>query len=290
MDLMIATGYVHDRIKTALQPLLVASLFLTLGPIFSVSAHATWSIVAVDPETGEVGLGAATCSLGVHFIADAVPGTGVVVAQAATSFKGRNQARDWMKEGIGANEILNRLSDPTFYDGWFDPDFDDLQYGVATLSDGSQVGFTGGDNLIPWFGGTTGATYSVQGNILRGKNVVIATASAFEKREDGNCRLTIGERLLRALEAGRDAGGDKRCPAGRPAHSAILLIARMLENDGEGSATMVRHVTPKEISLARGIYHSLFPYHPDENAEEPVTHLRRKYEASGGRRCQAKAI
>jgi uncharacterized Ntn-hydrolase superfamily protein len=90
-----------------------------LGLLSAISfhAHATWSIVAVDPETREVGLAAATCNPGIQFIAAAVPGAGVVVAQAETSFKGRDQADDWMAEGIGAEIILHRLSNPAFYSG-----------------------------------------------------------------------------------------------------------------------------------------------------------------------------
>ena len=74
--------------------------------------EAAWSIVTVDPVTAEVGLAGATCNLGIHFTAAASPGVGVVSAIAETSFKGRNQAFEWMEAGIDAEEILKRLSDP----------------------------------------------------------------------------------------------------------------------------------------------------------------------------------
>ncbi len=123
---------------------------------------------------------------------------------------------------------------------------------------------------------------------MGGENVITAAASAFEERENGTCQLTIGERLLRALEAGRDAGGDTRCPAEEPAHSAILLIVSTPKYDGKGPANTLRIVTPTEIGFARGIYHAFIPYEPDENTKEPAKHLREKYEAAGGRHCQLK--
>ncbi len=52
----------------------------------------TWSIVAVDPETREVGVGAATCTVGVEMVRGIVPGVGVVSAQASTNLYSRNQA------------------------------------------------------------------------------------------------------------------------------------------------------------------------------------------------------
>jgi uncharacterized Ntn-hydrolase superfamily protein len=176
---------------------IAANFVLFFALSISFHAHATWSIVAVDPETHEVGLAAASCNPGIQFIAAVAPGAGVVVAQAETSFKGRDQAGDWMAEGVGAEKVLQRLSNPAFYSGWFNAKFPDLQYGVATLTEGSQAGYTGGDNLIPWFGGKSGAAYSVQGNTLRGEDVIADAARAFEKRVKGPCRLTLAERLLR---------------------------------------------------------------------------------------------
>lgn len=248
-------------------------------------AGATWSIVAVDPETRQVGLVAATCNSAIQFIAEAAPGAGVVAAQAETSFKGRDKARDWMTEGAGADEVLKRLSDPALYDGWFGSKFPDLQYGVATLGGANgkpAAGFVGGDNLVSWSGGKAGETWSVQGNTLRGETTIAAAAAAFEIEADDTCRFTLAERLLRALEAGRDAGGDKRCPVGAPAQSAILLLAK--SDDGENPAFHL--VAPRKISLARATWRMLMGREPGPDAREPVAHLREKYVKAGGGSCR----
>lgn len=254
------------------------SVVLVLGLTLWTPANATWSIVAVDPETGEVGLAAATCNSGVQFIAAVTPGAGIVAAQAATSFKGRDAALEWMEEGVPADEILTRLGNPDFYDGWFDTGSPDLQYGVATLTNGPQAGHVGGDAIWSWSGGIAGTNYSVQGNTLRGEEVVNAAAAAFEFHDENMCQPTLGERLLRALEAGRDAGGDNRCPLEWPAYSAILIVAD-LESE-------LRLVAPKEIGMLRALYYQISPYSPDEDSIEPVKHLRQKYDAAGGKRCQ----
>lgn len=249
-------------------------------------ANATWSIVAVDPETREVGLVAATCNSAIQFIAEVVPGAGVVAAQAETSFKGRDRARDWMTEGVGAEEVLKRLNDPALYDGWFGSKFPDLQYGVATLDTAANekpaAGFVGGDNLVPWSGGKAGETWSVQGNTLRGKATISAAAAAFEIEENDTCRFTLGERLLRALEAGRDAGGDKRCPVATPAQSAILLLAK--PEDGKDPSFHL--VAPRKISLARATWRMVMGWEPDPDAKEPVAHLREKFVKAGGQTCR----
>lgn len=259
---------------------------IALSTLLTVQASATWSIVAIDTETGEVGMAAATCNSSIQFIAGAVPGKGVVAAQAETSFKGRDAALAWIDEGMAADEVLRRLSDPDFYSMFYNKKFPELQYGVATLGVAPSAGFIGGDTLVPWSGGiaedTEHAAWTVQGNTLRGPEVITAAAAAMEPRMENACRLTLAERLLRALEAGRDAGGDKRCTTDKPAQSAILLIARLTD----AGDTETRLVAPRSISFARSIWHFLFGYEPEPGAMEPVAQLRQKWANADGQSCR----
>ena len=82
-------------------------------------------------------------------------------------------------------------------------------------ADGWPATFTG-RKCNAWAGGRTGKNYTVQGNILTGREVVDAMAEAFEKAEG-----ELGARLITALEAGQAAGGDRR---GR--QSAALFVVR----------------------------------------------------------------
>ena len=267
---------------------LIATICLLLGLAHSHYADATWSIVAVDPETGEVGLAAATCNPGIQFIASVVPGYGVIAAQAETSFRGRDLATELIAKGESAEQILGQLESSTMYEGWFTAKFPTLQYGVATLAPAPKAGHIGGNEILPWFGGMASDTYSVQGNTLRGENVIAAAAHAFEVQEDDNCQLTLGERLLRALEAGRDAGGDKRCPLEKPALSAILMVGPPVVQDtpSEVAAETLKIVTPNEISLLRAASYLVLPYEPPKGYVDPVLLLREKFDATGRAACQ----
>lgn len=248
-------------------------------------AGATWSVVAVDPETGEVGLAAASCSVGVQHIAALVPDRGAIVSQAASSRTGREKARELVGQGRGAPDVLTAIQDPDLYSGWFTIGFRWLQYGVATLDGGSgrtaEAGYVTGKDNEPWAGGAASETFSVQGNTLRGPAVVENAAQAFRGTDREACPAPLAERLLRALEAGRDAGGDKRCPADAPALAAVMMVAK----PGDSADAPVWHeVAPQPFSLAQSAWHMVIPYSPDPDRPEPVAELRARYEASSFRR------
>ncbi len=69
-----------------------------------------------------------------------------------------------------------------------------------------RVGQHTGERCVPWAGHIAGDDVSVAGNMLAGPQVVAATLDAY-RRSEGR---PFGDRLIRALEAGQDAGGDKR--------------------------------------------------------------------------------
>ncbi len=257
--------------------LLAASVFFMGVP----AAHATWSIVAVDPHTGEVGLAAASCSIGVPHIAALVPGKGAIVSQAATSFTGREKARELVMQGVDATRVLAVLEDPELYAGWLTIGFPYLQYGVATLAAGEDspvaTGFVTGGSNPDWSGGVAGDTYSAQGNTLRNAAVIGDTAEAFEQAtQNASCPMPLAERLLVALEAGRDAGGDVRCPVEAPALAAVLMVARPGDDP---DAPTINEVAPRRFSIARTAVHLVVPYYPDPDKPEPVAELRARYDA-----------
>lgn len=81
---------------------------------------------------------------------------------------------------------------------------------------GNSVTFSG-DDCVDWFGHLEGDQYTVAGNMLEGQHVIEAVADTYED----SCDLPMEERLLAALQAGEDAGGDKR---GETAQSAALKV------------------------------------------------------------------
>ena len=114
-----------------------------------------------------------------------------------------------MAEGKTADAALERVIRE-------DPGREVRQLGMVDARGGSAT-FSGRD-CTDWFGGMNGPGFAAQGNMLIRGETVSAMAQAFESGHD----LDLGERLMRALEAGQAAGGDKR---GRQC-SALLVVDR----------------------------------------------------------------
>jgi uncharacterized Ntn-hydrolase superfamily protein len=180
----------------------------------------TYSIVAADTERLEVG-GAGTSCLGgqdVYVIYDAVPGRGVVHAQAYYNLAGRARAAELLATSVPPADIIAEITAPSF-----DPKADIRQYGVVDLL-GRAAAYTG-TGTTPFAAdrqGRSGAfAYSVQGNLLTSERVLSQASAAFEA---SGCDLA--ERLMNALEAGAEGGeGDNRCtPSGIPSDSAFLQV------------------------------------------------------------------
>ena len=120
---------------------------------------------------------------------------------------------DLMAEGRTAEETLEALTSA-------DEGRDHRQLGVVDAR-GRAATYTGSE-CFDWAGGVTGEYYAAQGNILVGRETVDAMAKAYEGTEGD-----LAARLLAALDAGQEAGGDSR---GR--QSAALLVVR--EGGGYG--------------------------------------------------------
>jgi uncharacterized Ntn-hydrolase superfamily protein len=169
---------------------------------------ATFSIVAVDPATGDLGV-AVTSKF--PAVGNGVPwaraGVGAVATQAAANLSFGEDGLALMAGGMTANAALAKVLAA-------DAQREERQVGMVDAK-GHAATFTG-KNCFPWAGGKTGKNYAAQGNILVGAATVEAMASAFEKATG-----ELPDRLVAALEAGQAAGGDKR---GR--ESAALLVVR----------------------------------------------------------------
>lgn len=182
-------------------------LLLLLG-----TAHATWSLVAVAPETQEVGAAGATCGPMVWYIAGLAPGRGAVAAQYATWLKARREATDLLEQGEAPEAVLAAVLD-------MDDEPAIRQYAVVSL-DAPPATWTGAEVEEPALI-VSGETWSVQGNTLASDDVVTRAAAAFEATEGE----PLADRLLAGLEAGAAAGGDSRCEPEDAAKSAFLYVA-----------------------------------------------------------------
>ncbi len=160
----------------------------------------TFSIAAIDPRTGEVGVAVTTR---VPCVGNGVPwvrkGVGAVATQASTRTEYGNELLDALAKGDAPDVALKRLLAT-------DSGFQSRQVGVISI-DGRSAQHTGtGPNA--WAGHRAGKNYVTQGNILVGPQVLEAVAKSFEASEGTPHHLA--DRLINAIEAGFVLGGDKR--------------------------------------------------------------------------------
>lgn len=178
----------------------------------TTQASATWSIIAVDRETGEIGIAGASCTFDVSGIASLVPGKGAVVVQAASNYFARMQGVELMEEDATLNDILQSMKQKKFTPSR-------QQYGVISLLENTLPLIESGNEIKGHKGARTAKDFSVFGNILTGQNVLDDAFKTFNSMRD----KPFATRLMRALNAGANAGGDKRCGKQR-ARSAFITI------------------------------------------------------------------
>lgn len=194
--------------------LLLATLSLSLS--LSSFAQDTFSIVAVDPATGEIGSAGASCIANCKIISLIVPEIGVVHIQAQFVQGNKQNALSFM-DGVNTPQQVLRLL--TQYDNGGDSTI--RQYGIAMLKDGQALaaGYTG-DSCMDYKNHIVGPNYSIQGNILLGQQVLDSMQARF-LREPG----PLHYKLMAALQGANIPGADSRCLGdNKPAISAFIRL------------------------------------------------------------------
>lgn len=189
----------------------ISLLFLFLI-FFSTHCYATWSIIAIDRKTGEIGIVGASCTFDVSGIASIVPGKGAIVVQAGSSYFAQMKGVELMNNDVALNEILKAMKNEKF-----NPERQ--QYGLISLDSKSKPLVYSGAQINDWNGAQLGNDFAVMGNILPGSQVVSKAYKAFNENRD----KSLSERLMLALKAGEEAGGDKRCET-QYARSAFIMV------------------------------------------------------------------
>jgi uncharacterized Ntn-hydrolase superfamily protein len=271
---------------------------LILAAVFVLAAHstafATWSVIALDARTGQVIIASATCVRqagfpqrkpnGARDLMDVqaviVPGVGVAACQAGVDNTRENQMLVYneLKKGTPPEQIIEMLKK--------DPNIERRQFGILAMPRGETItarnnraGFNGSGNSRSslYFGGQVGPDifYQVQGNTLLGDQVMHMAALAFTRATG-----TLADRVMAAMEAADQYGGDHRCNCGndplthvpcdaKTAHVAYIAIA------DKGDATGVTHNDGKYFAY-------LSVSDDDTKAGEsgnPVKTLRLRYDA-----------
>lgn len=167
----------------------------------------TWSIVARDPESGAFGVAVATKFFAVGALCPyAQSGVGALATQALVNPTFGPRGLRLLTDGRSAAVVVETLIAA-------DDGRETRQLHVLDAS-GGLAAHTG-KNCVDWCGHLSGDGFSVAGNMLAGPRVIEATAAAYRAAAG----KSFAERLIRALDAGQAAGGDKRGQ-----QSAALLI------------------------------------------------------------------
>jgi uncharacterized Ntn-hydrolase superfamily protein len=196
----------------------------------------TWSIVARD-SSGAFGVAIASRFFAVGALCPYLrSGVGAVSTQALVNPLLGPRVLDLLAEGIQPAPAIARVVG--------DDDGRDHRQLHAIDAAGRIAAHTG-TACIDWRGHTSGADYSIAGNMLAGPQVLAETARAYEE----GSALPFAERLLAALDAGDAAGGDKR---------------------GRQSAALLIHTTEDYPALDLRV----------DDHEQPFRELRRLYEKS----------
>ena len=187
--------------------LLILFMFAVAAAVAQV---ATFSIVAYDAVNGDWGVTVASRYFSVGSVVPwAEAGVGAVATQANVNVGYGPRALELLRQGRAAREVLDQLLAEDKFEGK-----DGRQ--VAIIDGKGNIAAYTGPNAPTWAGDRQGKTWSAQGNILVGPQVVEAMGLAFEETHG-----ELAERLFAALKAGDAAGGDAR---GK--QSASMLVVR----------------------------------------------------------------
>jgi uncharacterized Ntn-hydrolase superfamily protein len=208
----------------------------------------TFSIAAIDPRTGEVGVAVTTR---VPCVGNGVPwvraGVGAVATQANTRTEYGQILLDALAKGDEPARALDRALAA-------DSQATSRQIGVIAAN-GKSAQYTGKTNSA-WAGNRAGRNYVTQGNLLVGPEVLEAVAASFEASE-GTPRH-LADRLIDAIAAGNAKGGDAR--KGRTQSAAVVVAdarpGRSRRADGVTANINVCE-NPEPVAELRRIYNTI---------------------------------
>ena len=212
---------------------LIAIILLIFGT-FITSAQDTFSIVAVDSVTGEVGSAGASCvdmnnfpGYQDDFLGELFPNVGAINTQAWYNSTNQANARDRMNLGETPPQIIQWLVDN---DVSGQPQL--RQYGIVAMVDGSpESAAHTGSSTNDYKNHVLGANYSIQGNILLGQEVLDSMESQFLSAPgDLACKL------MAALQGAKMVGADTRCTSnGTSSLFAFVKVAQPTDLFGNPS-------------------------------------------------------
>ncbi|MFW9948912.1 MAG: DUF1028 domain-containing protein [Candidatus Thorarchaeota archaeon] len=203
----------------------------------------TYSIVARDDKTGEMGVGVQSHWFSVGSVVSwGKAGIGVVATQAMVNISYGPRGLDLLEKGETPDRVINLLLE--------DDDGRDLRQVAILNSQGLIANYTG-KKCIKHAGHLKGKNYSVQANMMLNDTVWSAMAKSYEL----NKNLPLAERILKTLYAAEQEGGDIR---GKQSATILIVAGKPTENRWEDPILDLRvedHKEPlKELSRLLQVY------------------------------------
>ena len=214
-------------------------LLFTLVLSFHIKSQDTFSIVAMDSITGEVGSAGASCvdltnfpGLPDHFLGELFPNQGAINSQAWYLQANQINARNRMNAGDTPSEIIDWLVNNDVNN---QPQL--RQYGIVAMVNGvPETAAHTGSSTDDYKNHITGPNYSIQGNILLGQHVLDSMESRFLNAEgDLACKL------MAAMQGANIVGADSRC-ASNGTSSLFAFIKVSQPGDSFGNPSFVQSV------------------------------------------------
>ena len=224
----------------------ISTLLFILAPAMIFGQH-TFSIVAIDSITKEVGSAGATCgdalmwpgTPGAVLISDIIPGLGAIHTQSYWNEQNQDHAHEKLVEGYTAEEIINWL---IYNDAEDNPSV--RQYGAITLINESikSSAFTG-ENCFDYKNHILGENYAIQGNILLGQSILDSMESRFL-----NTPGSLSDKLMASLQGAKVIGADTRCYDDQVSSlSAFLRVANSDDSPNDLYIDIIVEATPDFI-------------------------------------------
>lgn len=191
----------------------------------------TYSIVARDKETGELGVAVQSHWFSVgSAVTWARAGVGAVATQAMAEISYGPLGLELMSSGKSANEAIEALLKA-------DPKSETRQ--VAFVDSKGNVSVHTGKKCIPYAGHVKGDGFSCEANLMRNGTIWDAMARDFKKtsRVSKKDRLPLAERLISSLEAAEEAGGDIR---GKQSAAILVVSPTVAPNSWSGRLVDLR--------------------------------------------------
>jgi uncharacterized Ntn-hydrolase superfamily protein len=231
--------------------------------VFEPPTVSTFSIVAIDPVNGDLGVAVASRYFSVGSVVPwALAGVGAVATQANVNVGYGPRGIDLLRQGMSAPDVLKKLMEEDTFEGK-----DGRQ--VAIVDAQGHVAAYTGPNAPHWAGDRQGKNWSAQGNILVGPQVPEAMGRVFEATQG-----ELAEKLYAALKAGDDAGGDARGH-----QSASMLVVR---KQGGRNINNDRYIyinaddNPKPLAELRRLLNLNLAYLYEEASDRLVTGAKPK--------------